>query len=409
MSRSCYVVLTLTLLAGAASAEEFQIYGPRAMGMGGAGTAVAEGGTAQYWNPAGLAQSDNVSGLQVPIGVHAQFDGSVVTGANDLFNVVQACNNGDPKCSSANINAALNELNQPGNGLLTGISAGVNAKVGAFTLGVVNESEVGASPVIDLANTNPCPSPGAGCVQNNQSNLQIEAGVFTAVALSYAHHFFVPGLMLGGSVKAVDGAIGFKQFFVAQDKAGSSDAFKDVNKSAKNSVQPAFDLGVLWDVSQAFPLPLHPKVGLVGRNLNSPQFDAPDTAVAAGLSSKVTLDRQVRAGVELSPFHWWHLAADMDLTKNSTLLRGGTSRLVGVGTEIDVFNRSWINIPLRVGVAKDTSASGLGTLYTAGLGLNFLHVIFDVGGQISSSKVDIGNGDSAPTAASASAQLGIMF
>ncbi len=45
-------LLSVVALARSAAAAPFQILGPRALGMGGAGVAVAEGVAASYWNPA---------------------------------------------------------------------------------------------------------------------------------------------------------------------------------------------------------------------------------------------------------------------------------------------------------------------------------------------------------------------
>ena len=40
------------------NAQPWQMVGPRAMGMGGAGVATAYGADAQYWNPAALKDTD---------------------------------------------------------------------------------------------------------------------------------------------------------------------------------------------------------------------------------------------------------------------------------------------------------------------------------------------------------------
>ena len=58
------VLLFVTPLARSVAAAPFQIQGPRALGMGGAGVAVAEGVAASYWNPAayGLYRERTVVG-----------------------------------------------------------------------------------------------------------------------------------------------------------------------------------------------------------------------------------------------------------------------------------------------------------------------------------------------------------
>jgi hypothetical protein len=67
-SRFCFAGRTaaLFLLFGAASiasAQSFEAVGPRARGLGGAFTAVADDATATWWNPAGLPGTLVVDGV----------------------------------------------------------------------------------------------------------------------------------------------------------------------------------------------------------------------------------------------------------------------------------------------------------------------------------------------------------
>ena len=59
----------------------------------------------------------------------------------------------------------------------------------------------------------------------------------------------------------------------------------------------------------------------------------------------------------------------MDLTNNLTPVPGYHSRMFGLGTEVNVFNRSWINIPVRVGLMQNIEDSASKMAYTAGTGL----------------------------------------
>ena len=52
-----------------------------------------------------------------------------------------------------------------------------------------------------------------------------------------------------------------------------------------------------------------------------------------------------------------------------------------------MFNRSWINIPLRVGLMRNTAETSAGTMFTAGAGLNFLHVLLDISAAVSNKSV----------------------
>ncbi|MBI2362594.1 MAG: conjugal transfer protein TraF, partial [Elusimicrobia bacterium] len=166
--------------------------------------------------------------------------------------------------------------------------------------------------------------------------------------------------------------------------------FGKFNDNIKTSFQPAVDLGLLWDMRETFPsLPMRPRLGVVGRNLNSPGFKNPDRAVTRGERSKFPLNGQGRMGLALSPFKFWHLAMDVDLTDNLTPVDGYKSRYMSVGTELNVFNRPWLNIPLRAGLQKNLSDTGSGASYTAGFGLNFIHVLVDVAGMVSSKTTSV--------------------
>jgi hypothetical protein len=104
----------------------------------------------------------------------------------------------------------------------------------------------------------------------------------------------------------------------------------------------------------------------------------------------------------------------MDLTRNLTPVSGYASRMMGIGTEINVFNRTWVNIPLRAGLMKNVADANSKLSYTAGFGLHFLHCMFDLGGSISSQTTEIKTGDTStaqkvPSNAALSAQLALMF
>ena len=92
-------------------------------------------------------------------------------------------------------------------------------------------------------------------------------------------------------------------------------------------------------------------------------------------------------GASISPFNWWNITTDLDLTRNLTPVDNVASRQFGIGNEFNVFNRSWINIPLRIGLMKNLEESSAGTVFTAGTGLNFLHVMLDVSAALSNKRV----------------------
>jgi len=237
---------------------------------------------------------------------------------------------------------------------------------------------------------------------SNTSNLNVKAASFTEFAAGYARaaNKLLSGLSIGGNLKIIRGQVGDKTFkFLEEDETG--DAFKDLNDYVKTSVKPALDIGFLWNVNDKYPkLPFKPRVGLTIRNINSPSFDGPN--------GKYKLDRQARLGIALSPFNWWHFAADLDLTKNSTEVDGFDSRQLSFGTEINILNRKSFNLPLRLGLMKNIAESDSKTIYTAGIGLTFAYIHFDAAVGISSGKQYI-DGDKYPEKAQGVVSLGILF
>jgi hypothetical protein len=89
--------------------------------------------------------------------------------------------------------------------------------------------------------------------------------------------------------------------------------------------------------------------------------------------------------VALSPFHFMNLTADVDVTKNPTLVNGYNSQMAGVGAEINIFNLTWLNIPLRVGIEENLAQSRSPAVITAGFGLNFLHLTLDLAAEVTPS------------------------
>ena len=72
--RNLLFVTLCVAVTAVAQAQSWQFVGSRAMGMGGVGVATAYGPDAQYWNPAGLAQEEdlNETGLLINVGADMQ-------------------------------------------------------------------------------------------------------------------------------------------------------------------------------------------------------------------------------------------------------------------------------------------------------------------------------------------------
>ncbi len=237
---------------------------------------------------------------------------------------------------------------------------------------------------------------------NNQSNLSLDGGSFTEVSFGYGKYFnFLPGLAIGANIKAVQGQIAATTFKFMDD-SNTNNAFDNFLDDSKKTWEPAADIGILWNIKEKYPkAPMNPRVGLVVRNINSPKFDGP-----YGLNYK--LERQARLGLAFSPANFWHFAADIDITKNKTSVDGFDSRILALGTEINLINRKAFNIPLRAGISKNLAESYSKTAYSLGTGLNLLYLHFDVSAQISSEKTEI-DGTKYPNKVNIAAGLGLLF
>ncbi len=372
--------VVLLFAAAPVQALEWHTMGARAMGMGGAGVAAAQGPLAAYWNPAALGRpTANAYGLQIPFGVHAALTGSVIEGAKNLQNLK---NGAAP--TQGQINDALNKLDQPGSGLRIDAGFGSDFKIGKLAIFLNGFSYVGAVPQVDRVNTLVTVPNGT-----NNSKLIVKGANIAELGAAYGRELpFAPGLYLGGGLKLMNAQVGYVDYFVLRNNNDQGNIVSKLKDGATKSSNLGVDLGLLWDIARTFEsVPLHPRMGLVGRNINNPKFKQPAAATAAGLSDKFAVNSQVRMGASISPFNWWNITTDLDLTRNLTPVDSVASRQFGLGSEFNVFNRSWINIPLRIGLMRNTAETSAGTVITGGAGLNFLHFMLDASAAVSNKRV----------------------
>jgi F plasmid transfer operon, TraF, protein len=158
------LALGFLIIATSVSAEEWRILGPRAFGMGGAFVAVAKGPIAQHWNPAGLAQDENASGLEIPVGVRAEITSTVLEGANQVgelankyTNITDKQTNGgtlqaDELSAMIEALSGLKKMDKPGEGGLVNIAGGVALKLSKLSLSITNFTAIGVTPNMDFQN-----------------------------------------------------------------------------------------------------------------------------------------------------------------------------------------------------------------------------------------------------------------
>ena len=351
------ILVVLLILAwympSTAHAVEFAIVGPRAVGMGGAGVAVTTDSLATYWNPAGLAMSQTVD-----IRVQGTVQGIDRLGVIDTVKEINDLNKNNP----ANLSRAqglADKINQPG-ATVSGIGTG-----GLYFKGYWGNSAFGFN-VSDVATSGgfvktPISVTGTGPFQVD-GQFAVRGLEARQAAFSYAYAFADRTFAIGATVKAIQGAAYTGLLDV--NRANDSDNIKDSFGKAKLSTAVSVDVGAVFRPTSWL------RVGVVGKDLTAPTFDAPD-------GSQFKLDPQARGGIAINPDSSLTLTFDGDITSNKTLVPGLKSRVLSAGAEQTILGDF---LALRIGVLKNVEDAKSTFTPTAGFGIRFFALRIDVGG-----------------------------
>ena len=155
-----------------------------------------------------------------------------------------------------------------------------------------------------------------------------------------------------------------------------------------------------------------PKFALVVKNINSPSFNRPQKPLDAPdylmwNNDSYSLDRQIRAGMALTPLKNLIFACDLDIVKNKTMVEGFDSQQLAFGIEYNILNKKHFNIPLRAGLNKNIADNGSWT-YTGGFGILTGCIFLDFAGAVSSQTTTL-DGQSIPSNAEVSFAFGGRF
>jgi hypothetical protein len=238
----------------------------------------------------------------------------------------------------------------------------------------------------------------------NQTSLSLQGASVGELAMGYGWNL-TKRLSVGANLKMMQAKVGYARVNVMDEDTELGDLQDDYKKNLADSTAFGADVGVLYDLKDTR---WKSRLGVTARNVNSPKFDQPQAAKDDGIA-EYKVKPQLRAGLAWHPFNWMVVAGDVDLSENETSLPGYKSRLVGGGMEINVFNRSWLNLALRGGAMKNIAESESALAYTAGLGLNILHLNVDLGGAMSSKTVDVEDGGKIPASARVAVNVGLRF
>lgn len=417
------IVLSLgvvSLLSLGAHAQSFAPIGYKASSMGGAGVASSKNALASYYNPALLAKPD--SDVEVALGVGIGYvDNGAVESVNKLndagFSALLDKASADYTTLTLADRAALIKskdiiIDMDGQGGLVTPDAYFSAQIGSFSLGIIGTSEIAASAVVDQArdqliidNTANVPSEYINienfttvskgvydstsleyAINNNLTYLDVDTLSIAEVPLSYGHAFetAIGDISLGGSFKFMQGTTYNGKINVDTEFGDMEDRLKSTEKKTSTF---GVDLGLLYEPEFSEGL----RIGLVGKNLNKPEFDRFD-------GSKIAVDPMVRVGLAYDIFDSLEFAVDYDVTENDTLLASTSQayKTQYLGGGLNWHPVSWAS--LRAGLMDNLSSSQEGTIYTAGLSVGPSFLQLDVSAQMSSKENTV-DSDSYPASA----------
>jgi len=415
MKKTISIITALTL--SSLSAGEFYSLGHQSTSMGGVGVASAKGSMAGYFNPALLTQSKTK--VEVALGVGAavrennigekldsleklELTDTLDHIANGISTAVpinattlQGSNRTEDK---KNIKEATDILKTIGskNGISIMPSAYLSTQVNEYALGIYGTGDVSATAVVDTNrldlsvkgddgkyyNYNPnndqyseitqeayeARSLEAAIGKNGTTHVNIKGLVLLEVPVSYAKAFDLDQgeLSVGGSVKFMKGSTFVKTIDI---DSGSGNEDDDLNDNKKDSSNVGLDIGLLFKPSNIDKL----SIGLVAKNINSPEFDTID-------GDTLKADMQLRTGLLYNVNEKVNLAMDLDLTSNETFIPGYESQQLGAG--INYMPASWVS--LRAGLMQNLANSDEGIIYSAGFGIGVEALSLDVAAQMAS-------------------------
>ena len=336
----------LSLVATPAMALEFAVVGPRAAGMGGAGVAVTTDAYATHWNPAGLAMNQSVD-IRVQVSAQGVNRGEFLQTLHDIEGF-------DPNAPNAPAQAQslVNSINNGGS--LSAVATG-----GLYFKGHIGEHAFGFN-VSDVANAGSFVSQTFTAPGNNiQGQLALRGLEQRQAAFSYAYAFADKTFSIGVTGRVIQGAA---YTGTATVTGGQDVTLSDNFGKAKTTTAFGIDVGAIYRPSSWL------RLGVVAKDLNQPEFDAPD-------GSKFKLNPQVRGGVALNPWSTMTMTADMDITSNQTFVPGIKSQVLSLGMEQTVLSEF---LSFRVGTYKNVQDAKSIFTPTAGIGFRIYSFRLDV-------------------------------
>ena len=200
-------------------------------------------------------------------------------------------------------------------------------------------------------------------LDNNLTYININGIGLAEVPVSYATNIDLRGatLSVGVNLKYMQGITYKSLLSLGSDSDELGNSLTDNSKTTSTF---GIDMGILVSSDAV-------KVGLVGKNLNSPEFDYYD-------GTKYKLEPMFRGGVAIDFTNWLTFAMDIDLTRNKTSIPDYKSQYIGGGID---FHQSWFSV--RAGAMRNMLQDEEGTILTAGFGFGLKWLQLDVAAEAS--------------------------
>ncbi|MFV1956777.1 MAG: conjugal transfer protein TraF [bacterium] len=362
MKKVCILLILVLVPAfsvATAHAFPFPYTDVRGQAMGGAYVAAAKGVGSVNYNPAGLARGrmfEFVAPFTVRFDDHIDIDDKLtqienITGGQSF--AIWASNATISDLDQ--IVSLIGQLNVPGENsidLRMYTSGGVSLNAFGLAGAVSYNYEVIASMITSMDTTNISTTPGPSFIGTNNSELLFRGIEDRQVVLTGAKEFGT--YALGANLRQIQAKTYATSLALFNNT--NPDIKDELTKNGKSESATAIDVGLQFELLPTL------RGGIVGKNINSPEFTLP------GTGGVLELESRYRAGIA------WDLpmvmvVADLDLTTTSSL-SGAEFREMAVGAEINL-----IGIQLRAGLSQNLALDGANALIHAGFGLGgFLDV-----------------------------------